>query len=114
MNGLENMIRGRKIICQAYADFIKSKPCMISHRHIGPVDAHHLVAQGWRQAKRNDLTAVNLCRAAHSEIEQIGVEKFQDKYQVNVWRESAWLLIEWFTVADDPVMTRIKKQIAVY
>lgn len=87
---------------------------MISHRHIGPTECHHLIAVGWRQAKRNDLTAVNLCRAAHSEIEQIGVEKFQEKYQLDVWRESAWLLIEWFVATDDPVMTRIKKQIAVY
>lgn len=89
------MRRDAKIIAPLYLQFVKSKPCIISHECKGPIDAHHLVAQGWRQSKRNDLTAISLCRAAHSEIEQIGVEKFEHKYEVNIWREVAWLLIEY-------------------
>jgi hypothetical protein len=89
------MRRDTKLVREEFLSFVRTKPCMISHAHIGNTECHHLVAVGWREAKRVDFTAINLCRAAHSEIEQIGVEKFEKKYSVNVWQEAAWLLIEY-------------------
>lgn len=97
------MRRDIKILCPAYLKFVRSKPCMIGHQHIGTTESHHLVAVGWREAKRNDFTAINLCRGAHAEIEQIGVQKFESKYSVRVWEEAAWLMMEWFTRKDSGI-----------
>ena len=90
------MNRTTKIIVPDFLDLVRSKSCLISHVHVGATECHHLIARGWRESKRNDLTAINLCRAAHSELEQIGVEKFQEKYKINLWKEAAWLLMEFF------------------
>lgn len=103
------MIRDQKIICRKFLDFIKSKSCLGLGVHIGPIDPHHLIAVGWRQAKRNDFTVVPLCRKHHGEVEQVGVSKFEATHNVDLWRENSMLLIEWFTCNDDPAMRRIKK-----
>ena len=88
------MRRDSKIICKEYLDFVRSKPCCVSGE--GPVDVHHLIAQGWRQAKRNDFTCVPLTRLKHSEVEQIGARKFEKKYNIDLWKEAAFLLMEFF------------------
>jgi hypothetical protein len=103
------MRRDIKILCPEFLEFVRSKECMVAHRHIGSTEGHHLVARGWREAKRNDLTAINLCRAAHSEIEQIGVEKFEAKYSVSVWKENAWLMIEFFSDPNQGAVISIGK-----
>lgn len=94
------MNRSTKVKCSAFLEFVRSKPCLVSHNHVGQSECHHLVARGWRDAKRNDMTGIPLCRAAHVEIEQIGVEKFEKKYHVQVWTELSWLLIEFFINED--------------
>lgn len=93
------MNRSAKIICEAFKEFAKEHGCIaVAGNHVGPIDPHHLVARGWREAKRNDFTCVGLCRKHHGEIEQAGVEKFEAKYKVSVWKENAWLLIEFFAL----------------
>ena len=101
------MRRDIKILSPKYLDFIRSKPCLVSHSHIGGTDAHHVIARGWRNSKQMDLSCLPLCRSAHVEIEQIGVEKFSDKYDVNIWRELFWLLVE-FAVSQGWVKTKEK------
>lgn len=90
------MRRDAKIICPEFLDFVRSKSCTVGRDCLGPLDPHHVVAVGWRESKRNDFTALPLCRKHHGEIEQIGVEKFEAKYKVSVWAENAWLQIEFW------------------
>jgi hypothetical protein len=55
-----------------------------SHRCYGRVDPHHLVTRG---AGGTDLTLVPLCRLHHQELHTVGVETFQQRHGVNLWRE---------------------------
>lgn len=88
------MNRDLKIICPAYLKFIRSKPCCVCMR--GPVDADHVQARGTGSSKRNDFTAIPLCRPHHSQRGQIGNIRFEDKQMINLWREVSMLLIEFF------------------
>lgn len=87
------MRRDIKLISPDYLNFIRKQICLVTHHHIGKSEPHHLKARGWGEGKRNDFTALPLCRAAHSEIEQIGVQKFQAKYELDLYQEMAWLLM---------------------
>ena len=89
------MIQNIKIVVPDYLKFVKKKPCAVLHIHAGPLDAHHLRSVGWKQWKRNDLTVVPLCRAAHTEIGQIGQFGFYEKYHVNLWKEAFFLFLEY-------------------
>lgn len=81
-----------KIINEEYLDYIRSKPCLICGIKSDP---HHLIARTWRESKRNDYTAINLCRKHHSEVEQIALSKFESKYHINLWKEVALLIINY-------------------
>ena len=89
------MIQNDKIVVPDYLKFLKKKPCVILHVHGGPLDVHHLKAVGWKEWKRNDLTGVPLCRAGHTEIEQIGESAFREKYKLNLWKEAFYLFLEY-------------------
>ena len=102
------MIQNVKIVLPEYLKFVKSKPCPILHVHGGPMDIHHLKAVGWREWKCNDLTGVPLCRAAHTEIEQIGESAFREKYNVNLWKEAFFLLLE-FAVKKEWIKVKEEK-----
>lgn len=102
------MRRDAKIISEPFKRFVKEQRCISwATNCAGPTDPHHLVAEGWRKAKRNDLTCVPLCRGHHGEIEQIGVDKFEAKYAVNVWKENSWLQMEFFA---DPDCSKIETE----
>ena len=89
------MLRNSKIVALDYLKYLRDKPCLISHVHAGPLDVHHLKAVGWKEWKRNDLVGVPLCRAAHSEIEKIGMNKFEEKYGLTMWKEVFYLFLEY-------------------
>ena len=88
------MIQNDKIVMPQYLKFLKDKPCVVLHVHGGPLDVHHLKAVGWREWKRQDVTGIPICRAGHTEIEQIGASAFQEKYQTNLWKEAFYLFLE--------------------
>src|SRR4030095_10140161 len=78
------------IVDEDYLDFIRSKTCLIATGCMGPVDPDHLQARGTEGHKRNDHTALPLCRKHHSERGQSN-EKCETKYVINLWQE-AWRL----------------------
>ena len=69
-----------------YLEYIRKIPCLISGK---VADPHHLTSRG---AYGSDYTALPLARRYHTEIEQIGVKKFEEKYNINVWKEAHRLL----------------------
>lgn len=86
------MDRSQKLISEGYLNYVRMQPCLVcGHR---PVDPDHLKARGLRQAKRNDLSAVPLCRKHHTERGQVGNEKFEEKYDVNLWEEAFYLICD--------------------
>ena len=89
----------RKLICKEYVDFVKTKPCLVCGRRA--VDADHLVARGRGSAKQVDFFCIPLDREHHAERHQIGDEKFEAKYSLNLWRCVAEMLCEFFLAEDE-------------
>ena len=84
----------KKIMSRKYLEFVKSLPCLVCRG--SPAEPHHLKARGWGSAKRVDFFAVPLDREHHTELEQIGMQKFCEKYQVELWRECARMVVAFF------------------
>lgn len=96
------MSRDTKIIDERYLDYIRSLPCLI-HQSRKPSDPDHLKARGTEEHKRNDYSALPFCRECHTEREQIGDEKFEAKYNVNLWEEVFYLTCDYrFTFREAP------------
>ncbi len=79
----------KRIEDKEYLEYIREQPCLISGKGADP---HHLTTRG---AGGSDYTAIPLARRYHTEIEQIGVEKFEAKYNINTWKEAHRLLEKW-------------------
>ena len=86
--------------------YIRSQVCLVDKvgtikREVdqcyGRVDPHHLSARGMggRDGGKTDETMVPLCRKHHSEVEQIGVIKFQVKYEIDLKYELSVLRKQW-------------------
>ena len=71
---------------EKYLEYIRNKTCLISG---DAAEAHHLVSRG---AGGSDYTSIPFAHVFHVEIEQIGVKKFEEKYNINVWKEAHRLL----------------------
>lgn len=90
------MNRNDKIVDENYLDHVRSLACIVPTCGFRPVDPHHLKAVGWREAKRNDYSTVPLCRRHHSEVEQIGMEKFCAKYSIDdLWKDAFYQLCDY-------------------
>tara|TARA_Y100001963_G_scaffold20324_1_gene25906 strand:+ start:202 stop:468 length:267 start_codon:yes stop_codon:yes gene_type:complete len=76
-----------------YIKYIKSQPCLVCGSY--PVDPDHLDAVGInnnRKPSKRDYTCVPLCREHHSLRHSMGTRDFEDKYNINLWREAFKLL----------------------
>lgn len=99
------MNRNDKIIDEDYLDYVRSLPCSTQLCINSKSDPHHLKAVGWREAKRNDYTVLPLCRQHHSEVEQIGMEKFCQKYQMeDLWKDALYNLAGY--LSEHPLLVR--------
>ena len=79
-----------KTVDEAYLNFVRSLPCLVCGKR--PSDPDHLIARGWREPKRNDLSAVPLCREHHGERQSKGTKWFNEKYSLDLW-QVAWRLV---------------------
>lgn len=66
-------------IDEGYLDFVRARPCALCAKP-GPSDAHHLVSRRWREAFRDDFTAIALCRTDHRLVESAGLEATFARY----------------------------------
>jgi len=94
------MRRDDKIIDEAYRAWVKKGDCLVAFDRagtdcFGPIDLDHTKARGTESHKQNDFFILELCRKHHSERGQIGDEKFQAKYGINLREEIIWNLIEY-------------------
>lgn len=64
--------------------YLNAMPCMVCGRV--PCDAAHVKSRGAGGGYRDNL--VPLCREHHTEQHQIGIETFQNKYQIDMEREA--------------------------
>jgi hypothetical protein len=96
------MNRNDKIVDESYLNYIRSLPCLVPLCKKHPADPDHLKARGWREGKRNDYTAIPLCRQHHVERGQIGNVKFCDKHSIgNLWEDAFFILTNYLAKIRD-------------
>ena len=88
----------QKLSSKKYLDYIRNKPCSICG--LMPCDPDHLEARGMGGANRSgykDYSCVPLCRKHHTERHQAGNEKFEGKYNINLWKDAFNLIRRYFS-----------------
>lgn len=75
-----------------YLDYIRSQKCCVPGcEHIGArVDPHHLF-----HAHKNHYLCVPLCRVHHTEGGFMSIERFWEKYKVNLCEEVIYYLLNY-------------------
>ena len=87
----------QKLSSRKYLDYIRNKPCLVCGSI--PCDPDHLEARGMGGANRSgykDYSCVPLCRIHHTERHQLGNQKFEYKYNINLWKDAFNLLRKYF------------------
>ena len=81
-----------------YIEYMRNQPCCISFEN--GCDLHHLDNVQVNRKKPNirHFTVVPLNRLLHSEYHAIGIDKFQQKYKIQLWREAFYNLAKWVLV----------------
>ena len=80
-----------------YLKYIKSKLCIVCGS--SPVDPDHLEHLGMGGSNKGglkDFSCISLCRTHHSERHHLGINRFEEKYNVNLWKEAFYLLRGYF------------------
>tara|TARA_R100001163_G_C4987738_1_gene141503 strand:+ start:306 stop:620 length:315 start_codon:yes stop_codon:yes gene_type:complete len=94
----ENFI---KTYSEEYLEYIKKLPCCVTGTNVS-VDAHHLEHIGMghdrKQPNQKHFTAVPLNRIMHTEVHAIGLNKFQSKYNVQLWQEAYYYFAKWLLI----------------
>lgn len=83
--------RTEREIDEAFLDFVRDQKCCVPGcDRYG--EAHHLRT---RAAGGSDYTCVPLCRQHHGEVHFVGVTKFQETNQVDLWEVNSELIARW-------------------
>ena len=89
----------QKLQSKKYLDYIKEKPCLVCGTM--PCDPHHMDAIGMGGANKNgskDWTCVPLCRIHHGEYHSYGLNKFETRYNINLWKDAFNLIRSYFVL----------------
>jgi hypothetical protein len=92
-----------KLYSLEYIEYIRTRPCCVSGDTV--VDAHHLEAIGSRgqryEPNTRHFSAIPICRELHTELHTIGIHKFQEKYNIQLWQEAMYLFAKWLLIKLD-------------
>jgi len=72
-----------------YLEYIRETPCLICGKRSEP---HHLTTRG---SGGSDYTSIPFCRSHHADYHLLGLSAFEEKYNINVWKETHRLLEKW-------------------
>jgi len=86
-----------------YLDYMKTHPCCCTGNT--EADVHHLEAIGMGQNRKKPnqkhFTCVSLSRERHTELHAIGINKFQSKYNIQLWQEAYYYFAKWLLIRID-------------
>mgnify|MGYP003113246569 CR=1 FL=1 len=89
-----------KSYSEEYLEYIQEQVCCITGS-TAP-DAHHLEAIGMGQNRKNPnqkhFTAIPLSRELHTEVHAIGIHKFQERYNIQLWQEAYYYFAKWLLI----------------
>ena len=85
-----------------YIKYIRSNGCRVCGQF--PVDPDHLEARGMGGAgkggtvtnTKKDFSCIPLCRIHNTERHQLGNEKFEKEYNINIWKDAHQLVTSYF------------------
>lgn len=84
-------------ICLKYLSFAREKPCCVCG---GQAEPHHLKAVGMGRNRKKPMpehyTVVPLCREHHTRVHSMGMDEFQKRFRVVLWKVAALLVAEYF------------------
>ena len=89
----------QKLSSKKYLDYIRRQFCLVCG--ITPCDPDHLEARGMGGANKSgfkDYSCIPLCRKHHTERHQLGNQKFEYKYNINLWKDAFNLLRRFFVI----------------
>jgi len=93
--------RWAKIVLPDYLEYIRVHPC--ANCGARQVDAHHLKPKGTGSSKRNDFTAVPLCRECHSKW-----HNGEELLNTDLWRDAFYYLLAYHIATMSSGMTKGK------
>lgn len=76
----------KHLVSPDHLDHVRKLRCLVCG--VQNPDAHHLEAGGMG----SDFSVIPLCREHHSEYHQIGKRAFNEKYDLDCWRE-CWKIV---------------------
>ena len=86
-----------------YLKHVRKHPCFVCSET--NVDCDHLQIRGMggkgsRKGAHSgtiiDFSCVPLCRLHHTERHSLGIRRFNEKYNVDLWKEALMLLRSWY------------------
>ncbi|MAH50663.1 hypothetical protein CMI37_32890 [Candidatus Pacearchaeota archaeon] len=97
-----------------YLDYVRKQNCCVTGQQMP--DVHHLEAIGTRGGRKEPnqrhFSAIPLCRDLHIEVHQIGLHKFQEKHNIQLWKEAYYYVAKWLLIKMDKA--EIKPNIEEY
>jgi len=81
---------------EEYREWIRTQPCIVRDRTGDDVDPHHAI-EGGQGTKASDYTCLPLCHDLHDELHDIGRRTFEQKHDIDIWREIADHITRFFT-----------------
>jgi len=83
-----------------YMEYMKTQSCCLTGQP--SPDLHHLEAIGTRGKRyapnQRHFTVIPLSRDKHSELHSLGVHKFQERYNIQLWQEAYYYFAKWLLV----------------
>jgi len=93
-----------------YLEWMRQQPCCLTGNPVA--DLHHLEAIGTRghrkEPNQRHFTVVPLVREKHSELHDIGIHKFQEKYNIQLWQDAYYYFAKWLLLN---IMNKPKPQV---
>ena len=86
-----------KLQSKKYLKYIKEKPCLVCGKM--PCDPHHMEAVGMGGANRDgfkDYSCIPLCRYHHTEYHSTGINYFESRYKINLWKDAFNLIRRYY------------------
>jgi len=83
-----NLLKPIRHLNPEYLEYLRDEPCCVCGKQSTKekrTEPHHLIPVG---AGGADETGCPLCWICHTEVGTIGLKKFEEKHNVNLWMES--------------------------
>ena len=86
-----------------YLNYVRKHPCFVCADSHVDLDHLQILGMGGKGSRKGthsgtiiDFSCVPLCRPHHIERHSLGIRRFNEKYNVDLWKEAFMLLRSWY------------------